>query len=285
MPPPDVPPPTEERLFTNWSSIDSQRERGTQCNQLARSAEPNITVIQTEQPTIGPEESKVLGNTLSDVTTIPSTHQQLSQVGTRYVDRETNMSEVEIRPQREETRIDIKHIHSKGVKVPTSHSELSSDDIDIGGDASARPRIPDIMPQLDGPTSIHARRRHVQEFIQRTATMPRGGYPDESDIDSHDNRRSHDEQRHSGRRRHYHDRGGRPPDRRNDQERGYSRRGRPPDREPPDDGGPPNDGGPPDDNGPPDDGGPLMMEDPQEMEDLQDNLEDKDHLAHQCILS
>ena len=34
-----------------------------------------MTVIQTEQPTIGPEESKVLGNTLSDVTTIPSTHQ------------------------------------------------------------------------------------------------------------------------------------------------------------------------------------------------------------------
>ena len=29
--PPDVPPPTDERLFTNWSSIDSPRERVTQC--------------------------------------------------------------------------------------------------------------------------------------------------------------------------------------------------------------------------------------------------------------
>ena len=48
------------------------------------------------------------------------------------------------------------------------------------------------MPQLDGPTSICARRRPVQEFIHRTVTMPRGGYPDESDSDSHDNR-SHDE--------------------------------------------------------------------------------------------
>ena len=89
-------------------------------------------------------------------------------------------------------RIDIKHTQSKGIQVPTSHSDLSSHDTDIVESSLARPRIPDIMPQLDGPTSIHARRRPVQEFICRTATMPRGGYPDESDSDSHDNR-SHDE--------------------------------------------------------------------------------------------
>ena len=51
--PPDVPPPTDERVFTNWSSIVSPRERVTQCSQSARSVESNITVIQTEQPTIG----------------------------------------------------------------------------------------------------------------------------------------------------------------------------------------------------------------------------------------
>ena len=126
------------------------------------------------------------------MTTIPSTHQQLSQVGTRFVDRETNTSEVEIRHQREEMRIDIKHTYRKGVQVPTSHSDLSSHDIDIVGGTPARPHISDIMLQLDGPTSICARRRPVQEFIQRKATMPRGGYPDESDSDSHDNR-PHDE--------------------------------------------------------------------------------------------
>ena len=77
------------------------------------------------------------------------------------------------------------------------------------------------------------------------------------DSDSHNNMRPHDGQRPSGRRRHYHDRGGRPPDRGNDQERGYSRRGRPPDdRGPLDDGGTPDDGGPPDDGELPDDGGP-----------------------------
>ena len=73
--------------------------------------------------------------------TIPSTCQQLSQVGTRFVDRETNTSEVEIRPQREEIRIDIKHTHSKGVQVPTSYSNLSSHDIDIFGDSSAKPHL------------------------------------------------------------------------------------------------------------------------------------------------
>ena len=98
------------------------------------------------------------------------------------------------------------------------------------------------MPQLDGPASICVRRRPVPE-VRRKTTMPRGGYPDESDSDSHDNR-SQDRQRYSGRRRHYQDRGGRPPDRKDNQDRGYLGRGRSPD-----DGGPPND----DDDGPPND--------------------------------
>ena len=63
-------------------------------------------------------------------------------------------------------------------------------------EAPRRQHVTDIMSQLDGPTSVHARRRPEQKFVQRTATMPRGGYRDESDSDSHDNRRSHNEQRH-----------------------------------------------------------------------------------------
>ena len=102
-PPPNVPPPMEDRLFTDWSSIDSPRERVSQCNQSARSVEPNITqtVNQTEQPVVDPVGNEVMGNTLSDVMTIPSAHQQLNQVGTRFVDRETNTSEVEVKLQRE----------------------------------------------------------------------------------------------------------------------------------------------------------------------------------------
>ena len=112
-PPPSVPPPTDDRLFTDWSSIDSPRERVPQCNQSARSVKPNITqpMNQTEQPVVDPAGNEAMGNTLSDVTTLPSACQQLSQVGTRFVDRETNMSEVEVRPQREETRTDIMYSH------------------------------------------------------------------------------------------------------------------------------------------------------------------------------
>ena len=165
MPPPDDPPPTEERMFTNWSSIDSPRERVTQCNQSARSVEPNITVNQTEQPTIDPEDNEVLRYVLSVVTTIPNTCQQINQVGTRFVDRETNMSKVEIGPQREETRTDIKHTQSKGIQVPTSHSDISSPDTDVLESSLVRPCIPDIMPQLDGPTSICVRRNPVPEFM------------------------------------------------------------------------------------------------------------------------
>ena len=95
----------EDRLFTDWSSIDSPRERETQHNLSARSVEPNTmqTVNQTEQPELDPARNEAVGSIFDDVTTAPSTHQQLSQVDTRFVDRETNTSEVEVRSQREET--------------------------------------------------------------------------------------------------------------------------------------------------------------------------------------
>ena len=121
------------------------------------------------------------------MTTTPSAQIQISQVGARFIDRETNTSEVEIRPPREEVRIDIDCTHSRGVQVPSSHSELSSHDANIVESSLARPHIPNIMPQLDGPVSVHARRRPVPD-VRRKTTMLRGGYPDESDSDSHDNR-------------------------------------------------------------------------------------------------
>ena len=93
------------------------------------------------------------------MTTTPSGQIQISQVGARFIDRETNTSEVEIRPPREEVRIDIDHTHSRSVQVPSSHSELSSHDNNIIESSIARPHIPDIMPQLDGPVSICVRRR------------------------------------------------------------------------------------------------------------------------------
>ena len=188
-------PPMDDRLFMDWSSTDSPRERVSQQNQSTRSVEPNITqpVNQTEQPVVDPAGNEVMGNTLSDVMTIPSTHQWISQVGTRFVDRETNMSEVEVRPQREETRTDIMYSHHRDEQMPTSHGSLSSHETDIVGGSPLRPHVTNIMPQLDSPTSVHVRRRPAQEIIQRTTAIPRGGYPNESDSDSHNNIRPHDE--------------------------------------------------------------------------------------------
>ena len=126
--PPVAPPPTEERLFTNWSSEDSPRERVNQQIQSTRSVESRRTVNQMEQSVREPGDDEVLRYVLSDVTTTPSAQIQISQVGARFIDRETNTSEVEIRHPREEVRIDIDHTHSKGVQVPSSHSDLSSPD-------------------------------------------------------------------------------------------------------------------------------------------------------------
>ena len=99
-----------------------------------------------------------MGNTLSDVMTFPSTHQQPSQVGTRLIDRETNTSEVELRTQKE-TGIDILSSNNRDIQMPTYHSSISSHEADIIGGSPIRTHTTDVIPQLDGPTSVCPRRR------------------------------------------------------------------------------------------------------------------------------
>ena len=105
-----------------------------------------------------PGDDEVLRYVLRDVTTTPSAQIQISQVGARFIDRETNTSEMEIRPPREEVRTDIIHAHSKGIQVPSSSGELSSHNMNID-DSMARPHLPVVMPQLDGPTSVHVKKK------------------------------------------------------------------------------------------------------------------------------
>ena len=188
-PPPPVPPPTEDRLFTDWSSIDSPRERTARRNLSVRSVEPNIsqTDNQADQPRMEPVRNETMGNTLSDVTTVLSTHQQPNQMGTRLIDRETNASEVEVRSHGEETRLNILSSHGRDVHMPTSRSGISSHETGIVRGSPVRTCTTDIIPQLDGPTYVHIVRRSEQVPIQRTTTIPSGGYPDESDSDSHYN--------------------------------------------------------------------------------------------------
>ena len=90
---------------------------------------------------------------------ILSTCQQPSQVGTRLIDRETNTSEVELRTQREETRINVLSSDIRDIQMPTSHSGISSHKTDIIGGSPIRTSTMDIIPQLDGPTSVCTRRR------------------------------------------------------------------------------------------------------------------------------
>ena len=66
-----APPPTEERLFTDWSSEDSPRGRINQRLQLARSIESRRTISQMEQIEIrGDEEER---HVPESVMTVPST--------------------------------------------------------------------------------------------------------------------------------------------------------------------------------------------------------------------
>ena len=56
---------TEDSLFTDWSSIDSPRERVLQQNISARNTELNInqTDNQTNQPISEPARIEAMGNT------------------------------------------------------------------------------------------------------------------------------------------------------------------------------------------------------------------------------
>ena len=92
--------------------------------------------------------------------TLSSTCQQSSQEGTRPIDRESMRSDIEERTQREEPRID--NVRGNGVpvsinrdnQIPTPYSGLSLQEIEMIGGSHIRRRTRDMIPQLDGPTSI-----------------------------------------------------------------------------------------------------------------------------------
>ena len=154
--PPAALPLTEERLFTNWSSEGSPRERVNQQIQLASRLKSRRTTNQMEQTVREPGDNEVLRYVLSDVTTTPSAQIQISQVGARFIDCKTNTSEVEVRPPREEARTDMIHAHSQGIQVSSSSSEFSSHNRNIE-ESMVRPCIPTMMPQLDGPASVRVK--------------------------------------------------------------------------------------------------------------------------------
>ena len=106
------------------------------------------------------------------MTTPPSAQIQKSQVGARFIDRETNTSEVDIRHPREGVRTDIDHTHSKGVQMPSSYSELSTPSNVNVDNSITIPHLPDVMPQLDGPTAVCVRRRQPVPVVRRKTIIP-----------------------------------------------------------------------------------------------------------------
>ena len=144
------------------------------------------------------------------VMTSSSTREQTNQVGTRVSDHEPNTVAVEIRLTRDE---EIVHVHNQEVQVPTPDGGLSSLSTHTE-EFMERIIMPNVMPQLDGPAFVRTQRRQPLPMTRRT-TIPGNGFPDDSDSDSHDYR-SCDNRRYPG-RRHYQERGGRPPDREGDQ--------------------------------------------------------------------
>ena len=93
---------------------------------------------RTEQTRREPGDDEVIRHALSDVSTTPSAQVQIDSVGVRLIDRETNTSEVDIRPPREEIRTDIIQAYSKGIQVPSTSSEFSSHNMNIK-ESMARP--------------------------------------------------------------------------------------------------------------------------------------------------
>ena len=135
----------------------------------------------------------------------------MDQVGARLSDCETNTAVVEIRLTRDE---DIIQTHNQEIQVPSSNGGLSSHSMHME-ESIVRSNMPNIMSQLDGPTSVCVQRRQPLPITRRT-TIPGDGYPDDSDSDSHNNR-FHENRRYPGRRRYHQEKGGRPPDRENNQ--------------------------------------------------------------------
>ena len=155
---------------------------------------PNINqpVNQTIQPGLEPAQIGATRNGLQDdiIVSSPRTHQQLDELGVRMIDMGTNTSDVEVRPQRDGTRVMtsddsaqasfllVNVILPTGVneQVPMPHINLSILGYEPESLRGSHIRTQDtriqensMIPQLDGPVSIPTRdRRRFPEDIRIT---------------------------------------------------------------------------------------------------------------------
>ena len=188
-------PPSEDRLFTDWSSLDSPTVRTSPRNVSVQDTKQVINQPdnQTDQPGTEPVQVEVMRNILNDDVTTLSTCQQPNQVGTRLLDVGTNTSDIEVRSQRDGVSIidssndEETLITNRNEQIHVSHSTLSlsqHDELLRGSQIRAHDsRRSEMIPQLDGPISVHSRRRISENA--RTARIDRREYPGVSSDDSH----------------------------------------------------------------------------------------------------
>ena len=193
-------PHSEDRLFTDWNSLDSPQARTLPRNASVRELEQdqNQPDNQTIQPGSEPAQIAVMGNVPSDNVTC----QQLDQVGTRVIDIGTNTSDIEVRSQRDGVRLAdsdngdvqvsypyVKVIPLTGTDklIPVSHINPSTFRYDPEVTRSSHASIHDTggqetIPQLDGLVSVQPRLRgrrlleHArieQDSVQRTTASHR----------------------------------------------------------------------------------------------------------------
>ena len=284
---PTTPTPSEDRFFTNWSSLGSPHVRMPPQSVPVGETGPDINqpANQTTQPGAEPTQIGVMVNDLQDDTNVSPPKCENDGYGDKYIG-------YKVRPHVDRTRASTSDANAQ-TSLPLVDVMLPSG----GGDQIAMPQInlsilgykpkslrgshirsPDtraqrssVIPQLDGPVSLLTRypiRRRMPEdirfvgreyshggtYIQGASILQRREYPGESSDDNNINRSPYRDQRPPERGR-YPGQSGRPPDQRNGRPPG---RGGYPGGGPPKTGGLPNgDGGPPDqDGGPPRDGGP-----------------------------
>ena len=185
---PPPPPPSEDRLFTDWSSLDSPRARTSPQNASVREIEQDIKQPdnKTIQPGSEPAQIEAMGSALSDNMSSPSTCQQLDEVGARMIDMGTNMSDTEVRPQRDGIRvinsdnnaqascllINVPSPTGMSEEVPVPHISLSISGYDPNLLRGSHTRthdtgIQESIPQLDGPVSVPSRtRRRLSENMR-----------------------------------------------------------------------------------------------------------------------
>ena len=104
-----TPPPSEERCFADWSSLESPHARTSPPGVPIRETGQNINQPdnQTTQPGSEPAQIGTMGNAPHEDINVssPRTCQQPDELGVRMIDMGTNTSDVKVRPQRDGSRV------------------------------------------------------------------------------------------------------------------------------------------------------------------------------------